>query len=512
MNKHPKFLASLSLATAIGVGAPAWAESKNNFSSLQMKGVKQITIDVDLDGAVKRLSRAVQFRTISNQDRKDFDVKAFEGYHKFLVEAYPNVHKTLKREVLGSPRPYSLLYTWKGKDPDLPPALFYAHQDVVPVPEDSLSQWKQKPFSGAVVDGYIWGRGVLDDKNQIHGILEAAEMKIKEGWQPSRTLYFVFGQDEEVGGPEGAKHIADVLEQRGIKRFAFVLDESAPLTPGIFPGIPDNTALIGIAQKGFISLELAMKGVGGHSSQPPEETNIGILAKAITKLESAQFPYRIHEAVRHQYRYMGPELDKAKQPMFAAVAFGKNGEMTDLEKDFIKEMASNQVTRAMLHTTIAVTMFNAGIKDNVLPPAATAVVNFRPMPGDTPDVIIAHVKKAIGDDRITVRDISASTPATNVANPDGPGYKALEKTIRQIWGNDLIVAPFFVIGGSDSKHFQARPFAPDVFTITAIQLENTKEFEGFHGVNERIKVNEYGKTIGFFYQLMNNLDTHMEPK
>ncbi|MCV2887608.1 M20 family peptidase [Ruegeria aquimaris] len=478
----------------------------SGFSSLQMQGVEQITIEVDLDGAVDRLSKGVQFPTISNQDRDDFDTKAFDDYHAFLVEAYPNVHKVLKREILGDPRPYSLLYTWEGTDPDLPPALFYAHQDVVPVPEESRDQWNQEPFSGAVADGYIWGRGVLDDKNQIHGMLEAAEMRIAEGWQPKRTIYFVFGQDEEVGGPEGAKYVADVLEERGIERFAFVLDESAPLIPGVFPGIPDNTALIGIAQKGYLSLELAMHGIGGHSSQPPEESNIGILAKAITKLEAAQFPYRIHEAVRHQYRYMGPELDEAKQPMYAAVAFGKDGEMTDLEKEFIAEMAGNQVTRAMLHTTIAVSMFNAGIKDNVLPPSATAVVNFRPMPGDTPEVIIEHVRKAIDDDRITIRDISASTPATNVANPDSDAYRALEKTIRQLWGKDLIVAPFFVIGGSDSKHFQARDFAPDVFTITGIQLESMKEFAGFHGVNERILVDEYGKTIGFFYQLMDNLN------
>ncbi|MFD2229842.1 M20/M25/M40 family metallo-hydrolase [Alkalimarinus sediminis] len=347
---------------------------------------------------------------------------------------------------------------------------------------------------------------MLDDKNQVHAILEAAEMKIKEGWQPKQTIYLVFGQDEEVGGAEGAKHIVDVLEQRGIKRIGFVLDESAPLIPGIFPGIPDNTALIGIAQKGFVSLELTMSGVGGHSSQPPEESNIGILAEAITKLEKAQFPYRIHEAVRHQYRYMGPELDKEKQPMYAAVAFGKDDEMTELEKAFIKDMASTPITRAMLHTTIAVTMFNAGIKDNVLPPSATAVVNFRPMPGDTPEVIIAHVKKAINDDRITIKDISASTPATNVADPDNAGYRALEKTIRQTWGNDLIVSPFFVIGGSDSKHFQARDFAPDVYTFTGIQLESMKEFAGFHGVNERIKVDEYARSIGFFYQLMNNLE------
>ncbi len=473
---------------------------------MQMQGVGPVSVDVDVQAAAERLSKAVQFRTISNQDRADFDTTAFLAYHAYLAKAYPNVHKTLKREVLGAPRPYSLLYTWEGKDASLPPALFYAHMDVVPVPEESRDQWEQDPFAGTIADGYIWGRGVLDDKNQIHGILEAAEMRIKEGWRPSRTLYFVFGQDEEVGGPEGAKHVADVLEGRGIERFAFVMDESAPLIPGVFPGIPDNTALIGIAQKGYISLELAMNGVGGHSSQPPSESNIGILAEAITKLEAAQFPYRIHPAVRHQYRYMGPELDEEKQPMYAAVAFGKEGEVTDLEQAFIDEMAGNQVTRAMLHTTIAVTMIHAGIKDNVLPPSAMAVVNFRPMPGDTPEVIIEHVKNAIKEDRITIRDISASTPATNIADPNGQGYKALEKTIRQIWGNDLLVSPFFVIGGSDSKHFQARSFAPDVYTITGIQLESVKEFEGFHGVNERIKVDEYGRTIGFFHTLFGNLE------
>ena len=504
----PIFLSKPLPIVLLGASLVAYAQADNQaFSSMQMKGVEPVTVEVDLGPAAQRLSRAVQFPTISNQNRDDFDAEAFEGYHRFIEESYPNLHKTLKKELLGDPRPYSLLYTWQGRDPSLAPVVLMAHQDVVPIAEESRDQWKQAPFSGAIVDGYIWGRGVLDDKNQIHGILEAAEMKIKEGFQPARTIMFAFGHDEEVGGPEGAKHIADVVEERGVKKIAFVLDESAPITPGIFPGIPENTALIGIAQKGFVSLQLAINGEGGHSSFPPMESNIGILARAVAKVEDAQFPYRIHQAVRYQYRYMGPELEESKQPVYAAVAFGKDGEMTELENAFIEEMTTQPVTRAMLHTTTALTMFNAGIKDNVLPPSATAVVNFRTMPGDTPEVVIEHVRNAIDDDRISIRDVSASTPATNVANPDGPGYRLLEKTIRQIWGNDLLVSPFFVIGGSDSKHFQARPFAPDVFTITGIQLESVKEFAGFHGVNERIRVDEYGRTIAFFYQLMDNLES-----
>ena len=498
-----RLLGIVTFALAISAGLPAQAE---DFPSMQMQGIELAPVEVDADAAAQRLAKGVTFKTISNQDRDDFDTDAFSGYHAYLAETYPNVTKTLKREVLGDPRPYSLLYTWEGSDPDAQPVLFYAHMDAVPVPEDSRDQWKQDPFGGVIADGYIWGRGALDDKNQVQGILEAAEMRIKEGWQPRRTMYFVFGQDEEVGGYEGARFIAETLEKRGIERFYYVMDESAPLTPGIFPGFPQNTALIGIAQKGYISLELAINGVGGHSSMPPEHSNIGILAEAITKLEDAQFPYRIHPAVREQYKYMGPELPEDQQPMFKAVAFGKDDELTDLERQFIDVMSKGEVTRAMLHTTIAVTMFNAGTKDNVLPPSATAVVNFRPMPGDTPEVIIQHVKDAIQDDRITVKDISASTPATAIANPDNEAYRTLEKTIRQTWGNDLIVAPFFVVGGSDSKHFQARPFAPDTYTITAIQLENMEEYKGFHGVNERILVEEYGKTIGFFYRIFENLN------
>lgn len=499
----------LAIASAFSLCAcsqGATEKPDHDFSSLQMQGIERVSIDVDADMAAKRLAKAIQFRTISNQDRSDFDIEAFEGYHDYLEETYPRVHATLKRELIGDPRPYSLLYTWEGSDPSLPPVVLMAHQDVVPVPDDSRDQWKQDPFAGVIADGYIWGRGVLDDKCQIHGILEAAEKRIGEGFVPTRTIYFVFGHDEEVGGPEGARAAADLLEARGIKEIAFVFDESAPLIEGVFPGLEGNSALIGIAQKGFVSLELRIDGVGGHSSQPPLQSNIGIVSQAVNKLEAAQFPYVINDAVRYQYRFMGPEMAEEKHEMYAAVAFGDGPEPSALEKTFIDEMAQSPITRAMLHTTIATTMFNAGVKDNVLPPSAAAVVNFRIAPGEDQASVIEYVRQAIEDPRIVITDISASTPPTAIADPFGPGYKLVEKTIRQTWGNDLVVSPFFVIGGSDSKHFQARPFAPNVYTFTGIQLDSPEEFAGFHGVNERILVDEYAKTIGFFYLMIGNFE------
>ncbi|RLQ20660.1 M20/M25/M40 family metallo-hydrolase [Seongchinamella sediminis] len=492
-------------AALLGIGLSVSACAEQEFTSMQSEDVDPVVIEVDIDAAAKRLAGGVRFPTISNEDRDDFDVKAFEGFHDYLEKTFPNVHKTLKREVLGDPRPYSLLYTWEGKDPSLEPVILMAHQDVVPIA--SPDEWSYDPFAGTIDKGYLWGRGSWDDKGMIFAILEAAEMKIKEGFQPTRTYYFVMGQDEEVGGGEGVGHIADLLEERGMGDVYLVFDESAPLAEGLFPGIPDNTALIGIAQKGYLSLELRVDGVGGHSSQPPETSNIGILAAAITKLEAAPFPYKLNDALRHQYRWLGPELPKDQKDMYAAVAFGNDDEMTELEQQFIEMMEGQELTRAMLHTTTAVTIIEGGVKANVMPPMARAVVNFRPTIGDSKEYIMNYVRDVIDDERITITDVSQSTPATKIADPHSEQYALIEKTLRQIYGNEIIVAPFFVVGGADAKYFAAKSLGVNTYTVTPLQLESVADMPRLHGVDERIQLKEIGRSIGFYYQLMTNLES-----
>ena len=293
-----------------------------------------------------------------------------------------------------------------GSDPSLEPVVLMGHQDVVPVVPGTEKQWEHGPFSGDIAGGYIWGRGSLDDKITVLAVLEAVEMQLKKGFKPKRTIYLAFGQDEEVGGPEGMGNLVAVLKSRGVDKVAFVLDEGVPLTTGLFPGIKGPLALIGTAEKGSASLQLKIEGAGGHSSMPPEKSNIGILAKAVTKLEENPFPYRITQGVRDQYRFLGPELPEAYRKMLAEVALGGGrheakpdpvgasaaeppkfgadptvGFANDSEKSFIHIMTGNPQTRAMLRTTTAVTMFNAGVKDNVLPFSATAVVNFRILQG-----------------------------------------------------------------------------------------------------------------------------------
>ena len=278
------------------------------FPSLQMEGVSVVDVPVDVDAAASRLSRAIQFRTQSNQDRDDFDTMAFEDFHAFLRESFPAVHANLTLELLGDPRPYSLLFTWEGTDPSLPPAVLMGHQDVVPVVPGTEDQWEHDAYSGDIADGYVWGRGSLDDKAMVLGILEAVELRLAAGFRPTRTLYLAFGQDEEVMGGEGMRHIVEVLEQRGVSEIAFVLDEGVALTAGLFPGVSAPMALIGTAEKGYASLELKIDAVGGHSAMPPHQSNIGIIAQAITRLEANPFPYRISQAVRDQFRYLAPEL------------------------------------------------------------------------------------------------------------------------------------------------------------------------------------------------------------
>lgn len=497
------------------------------FDSLQMKDVVVVEVSVDSDVAAKRLAKAITFRTISNQDREDFDEKAFNDFHQYLLETYPLVHKTLKREILGHPRKFSLLYTWAGKNPSLPPIVLMAHQDVVPVVPGTEEQWEHGAYSGDIADGYVWGRGSLDDKLPILAILEAIELHLKQGFQPTRTIYLVFGQDEEVMGPEGVKQVVKELKSRGVTDVALVLDEGAPLTTGLFPGITSPIALIGTSEKGYMTVHLEVSGPGGHSSMPPKNSNIGVLAQAITKLEANPFPYRITQPVRDQMRFLGPELPEKVHDLLADVAFGTEVEGTggteedgytncpgaewqsacDHEDQFIKYMLSGAQTTAMLHTTTAVTVINGGVKENVLPPFATAMVNFRILQGETVQTVVDYVKKVINDDRVTVTyDSSSSIDPSPVSNPYGKEYKIIEKSIRQTWDlPGLVVSPYLMIGGTDSKYFAAT-IAKNVFRFTPVRVESAADVGRWHGVNERVLISEYARSIGFFHNFIANAE------
>jgi carboxypeptidase PM20D1 len=355
------------------------------------------------EGAVERLAQALRFRTISHDDPAKDDPTQLVALREFLARSFPRLHAQLHRELVGE---HSLLFTWPGRRPDLPPVLLMGHQDVVPV-EDERG-WSQPPFAGVVEGGYVWGRGTLDDKQAVLGILEACEALLAEGFTPARTVYLAFGHDEEASGRRGARRIAELFAARGV-RFAFVLDEGGFYTEGTFPGLRVPAALIGTGEKGYLSLELLAQGEAGHSSRPPRQMAIGVLARALARLQAEPFPARLEGAPRDMLLALAPRL-----PFGQRIALANLWLLRPL---VARGLTGDPSSAALVRTTTALTIVDAGQKDNVLPGRARAVVNFRLLPGDTVAGTIARAREIVGDPRVELRPLTAPGRAGSRRSP-----------------------------------------------------------------------------------------------
>jgi carboxypeptidase PM20D1 len=435
----------------------------------------------------------VKFATVSTASGGPIDTAAFRGFHAFLATAFPKVHASLKLEKV---RNLSLLYTWTGADTTLPPVVLMGHMDVVPVPEPNLKEWKHAPFSGDIADGYVWGRGTIDDKVTVLAVLEAVEDMLSRGEKPSRTVYLTFGHDEEVGGRFGARAMVDTLVRRGVKP-ALVIDEGGVMTSGAIPGVKGLAAVVGIAEKGYVSLRLTSHAQGGHSSMPTERTAVGALSRAIAALEANPFPYSLEGPTRGMLEAMAPYSPFSRKMVFANLW---------LTAPLVtRMMAKTPTTAAMLHTTTSPTILSAGIKDNVLPPEAMAVVNFRIRPGETQQSVIARVTSVIADTMITIQPTdSARTDPSQVSDPDSPAFRLIASTVRSmVPGQSVPVLPYLVGGGTDAKYWG--PHSSNVYRFLAVPL-GEGDVSRIHGVNERMSVKGYATAVTFYEQLIQHLD------
>ena len=450
----------------------------------------------DSERVTRLMSESVRYQTISFGRDKPTSKKALLAYHKYLQREFPLVHQNLTREVVGD---YSLLYTWKGSKPvsdDNKPVIFLGHLDVVPVVPGTQDKWKQPPFAGKVADGFIWGRGTLDNKVNIVGLLEAAENMLRQGIQPQRTVYLAFGHDEEQGGIDGAKEMAALLEKRGVTA-EFLVDEGGLLTQGVVPGIDATMALIAPAEKGIVTLELKVVGEGGHSSMPPEQTSIGILAAAIAAMEANQFP----RDFSHTQSFLEAVADDMP---FANRLIMKN--LWLFRPLVMGAFEGDKQAQAGMRTTTAATMIDGGIKANVLPIDATAKVNFRILPGETPDSVRARVIETINDERVEVRfDASGQggMAPSPVSPTEGFGWEHLTAAIRDTAAPErIIVTPRLLVAATDTRHY--RKITPNHYRFTFMQLEPS-DLATIHGTNERISVKTLNDTVRFYYRMMTKL-------
>lgn len=440
----------------------------------------------DLKGFEERLAEAVRYPTVSYEDTSMIDYESFVDFHRFLLEAFPSVFENVSVDTINK---YSLLLKWSGSNKDLKPGIFMAHQDVVPVSDDTRDLWKHPPFSGTIINDTLYGRGSIDDKVNLIAQLEAADFLIKQGFKPERDLYFAFGHDEEIGGLDGALVIAQLLKERQVQA-DFVIDEGGYVATGMVPGVDKSVALVGTSEKGFLNLELSVNIDGGHSSMPDKNNAIDVMSKALTNLHNSPFSPSISQSVQDFFRYIAPHS-----------SFVNKMAMSNpwLFKSLIyKSYGKTGAGAAMIHTTMVPTIIHGGEKDNVIPNIVTANVNYRITPGMTIDEVVAHTRKAIKNPDIDIKIKDGAREATPVSPVNTRCFDMIAASVEANFEGS-ITTPFLMIAGTDSKHF-------NIISDNIYKFSPMKNPIGFHGVNEQLYLKDYAKTIGFYIDFIKNLD------
>jgi carboxypeptidase PM20D1 len=442
----------------------------------------------------ERLAGAMRFETISFEDSADFDGAPFHALSAYLRELYPLTHETLELERVNT---YTLLFRWEGSDPELQPALFMSHLDVVPVEPIAVKEWTHPPFEGVIQDGFVWGRGAIDVKSGVILWLEAIENLLSEGFVPRRTIYLSLGHDEEIGGFEGAAEVARLFRERGISP-AFLFDEGGFILDG-YPLLPDmTTALVVTAEKTYYTVELTARGVSGHSSRPPRSTAIGKLARAIYRVEENPMPARLIQPVREMFEAASDHVSFGKR-----FAFRNLWLMGGTVK---RTLLADQVSAPLVRTTFAATIISGGVKGNVIPERAKATINVRILPGDSEEDVLDHLAEVIDDPEIEIVGISWGEGATP-ASVNGQAFRLAAEAIKAVLP-DAVVLPGLVPGATDSRHFAG---VVDEIVRFVPERVHIDQAGGAHGRDERIAVEPLSDSVAIAIGMVRRAGEPAEP-
>ena len=437
--------------------------------------------NVNLERYIDTLCEAIRCRTVSNTDESLVEWDEFKKMHRLFKKKYPLLHKTLELRKVGKA---GLIYIWRGSDVALKPIALIGHQDVVPVPEEMLGDWTHPPFEGVQADGYIWGRGSVDMKNHLVGVLESVETLLEEGFTPRRTVILSFGYNEELCDTEAASApmLSKALEDDGIS-LESVLDEGGAILDMNIPHvINQRIAGVGIAEKGYCDFEISVDSKGGHSSTPPKHSAVGELSKAILDLENHQFPAKVTQEMK---MIVDTFARNTKLPI---KLIGCN-----LRSILPAILSSIPPVASVMRTTTAVTMTHGSPQANVMPQKATATVNFRVMPGNSIADVEKHIRKVIRNKDVNIKLLGGNEPSV-VSPTDTRTMKAISQICCGLYDMS-IPAPFVVMGATDARHYQNLTnqiyrFSPFVMPPEILMLA--------HGTDERISVDCLENGIVFF--------------
>jgi len=422
---------------------------------------------------------ALRFRTVSVQPGMESYLAPFHAMQDYLRDSFPVVHGSFARETIAGA---SLLYTWPGSDTSLDPILLSAHLDVVPAGDPDC--WKYPPFSGAVRNDRIWGRGAIDYKVGVVGMLQACEDLLNAGFAPKRTTILAFGHDEEVGGTAGAASIAALLRERGLK-LRSVLDEGGYLYS--YPWLRTDVAVIGVAEKGYVTLRLSVEGEQGHASTPPLRTPVGILGESLGLLERSQMPPLLSSPIKELFRRTGYLW---REDCLTSITDRNSSEELALAS------AAWADGNSLVRSTTAPTMVSGSSKENILPGYVSALVNFRAVPGNSSAGITDHVRSVVEPLGVKVEyeDLKHVFEPSPISSMDTVEYSALAMAIGSVWPG-MTIAPGIFPAATDSRHYES--ISGSVYRFVPVHL-GERGLGSLHSIDESISIEDYHSAVAFY--------------
>ena len=439
---------------------------------------------LNCDRAASNLAEMIKCKTVSSRNKNEEDEAEFEKFEQLLPTLFPNVYSKCELKKLGD---RALLFKWSGAT-ESDPAVLMAHYDVVSVEED---KWTKPAFEAVIENGVLWGRGTLDTKGSLNGVLSAAEELIAEGYVPKRDVYFAFGGDEEING-DGAKEIVKYFKEQGMTP-SLVLDEGGAVVEKVFPGVSAPCALIGIAEKGMLNLEYSVTGGGGHSSSPAPHTPVGRLSAACVRVENKPFGFRLTKPALELFDTVGRHSTFLYRVLFANLWC-----FSPLLNLYAKLCGGEM--NALVRTSIAFTQMEGSKGMNVIPPVARMVSNHRIIPGETMESTVERIRKTVKDPRVELRVIDGMNPSA-VSSTDCEAYTLVKETVGETW-QEAIVSPYLMLACSDSRNWGE--ISDKVYRFSPMAL--SKEERGtIHGNDERIPLDTISKTVEFYIRLMRKL-------
>ncbi|SOE00110.1 M20/M25/M40 family metallo-hydrolase [Blastococcus haudaquaticus] len=472
------------VAAACGAAVTAAARRVARFRPPEVHPDPADLDGLDAEAAAERLAELVRIPTISSRTPGEVDTEAFELFRQRLTELYPETHRVLEREVLGDG---ALLYRWSS-GVDLPPLVLMAHYDVVPV---AGQKWSRDPFSGLVEDGVVHGRGAIDDKGALVAVLEAVESLVAAGVSPARDVYLSFGNDEEVFGV-GAQLAVEALGARGIRPWA-VIDEGGAVVRGVFPGVPRPTAVVGLAEKGLLDVELITTDAGGHASSPARGGAPARLARAITRIDDHPFPARLHDVVLGMVDALGRHSPAGYRALFAHAEYLRPALAAVLSR-------ASREANALVRTTVAITQLEGSKARNVLATRARAHANIRIALGETVQSTLERLRRIVDDPEVELRVVAGNDPSP-VSRADNEAFALIGAAVRSVYP-DAAVAPYVMVQASDARHFSQ--VCDSVYRFMPFDLSR-EELATLHAADERLSVAALHRGAGFYRYLIRHL-------